>query len=390
MDFSFGLKLRWEPLECSSENIYMWPVIVEATKSSAGAVIIKKKKKTPIIKNKRIISTTGINKKIRIVHYIFKASDSPKLFLPATINLLPSEKIKFDIVNMHNPKRRGFSNAIYDIKTKYTFSFNNDKASTFFKIPEILQYMQQSYKKDEYEWNKIKRLFLRLFKIKRMMQTICRRWLYRKCMKNVMNTEDVVTMEVPKNPVYVMNFERRCSYVYDASTLRKAINHRLLSCDYMFATPLYPLNILSNEEFTYMQSVSIYNQLKAYGACSWALERFKVYGFDLKMFQTKCSQQLKLAAIDNHFYSDNDLLFETVYDYFTVMADFINIEEYYIAEFKNDFLNTTRRSHYVKAWIKLTRRKYVSEVTCDLNEIHAIGEDSGKLLAQVYSVYQNS
>ena len=223
-----------------------------------------------------------------------------------------------------------------------------------------------------------------------MVQTICRRWLYRKCMKNVMNTEDVVTMEVPKNPVYVINFERRCSYVYDASTLRKAINHRLLSCDYMFATPLYPLNILSNEEFTYMQSVSIYNQLKAYGACSWALERFKVYGFNLKMFETKCSQQLKLAAIDNHFYSDNDLLFETVYDYFTVMADFINIEEYYIAEFKNDFLNTTRRSHYVKAWIKLTRRKYVSEVTCDLNEIHAIGEDSGKLLAQVYSVYQNS
>ena len=389
MDFSFGLKLRWEPLESSSENIYMWPVIVGGTKSSAGAVIIKKKKKTPIIKNKRVISTTGINKKIRIVHYIFKASDSPKLFLPATINLLPSEKLKFDIVNMHNPKRRGFSNALYDIKTKYTFSFNNDKASTFFKIPEILQYMQFSYKKDEYEWNKIKRLFLRLFKIKRMVQTICRRWLYRKCMKNVMNTEDVVTMEVPKNPVYVMNFERRCSYVYDASTLRKAINHRLLSCDYMFATPLYPLNILSNEEFTYMQSVSIYNQLKAYGACSWAFERFKVYGFDLKMFETKCSQQLKLSAIDNHFYSDNDLLFETVYDYFTVMADLINIEEYYIAEFKNDFLNTTRRSHYVKAWIKLTRRKYVSEVTCDLNEIHAIGEDSGKLLAQVYSVYQN-
>ena len=389
MDFSFGLKLRWEPLEYSSENIYMWPVIVGSSKSSAGTVIIKKKKKTPIIKNKRVISTTGINKKIRIVHYIFKASDSSKLFLPASIRLSNTEKIKFDIVNMHNPKRRGFSNAIYDIKTKYTFSFNNDKASTFFKIPEILQYMQQSYKKDEYEWNKIKRLFLRLFKIKRMVQTICRRWLYRKCMKNVMNTEDVVTMEVPKNPVYVMNFERRCSYVYDASTLRKAINHRLLSCDYMFATPLYPLNILSNEEFTYMQSVSIYNQLKAYGACSWALERFKVYGFDLKMFQTKCSQQLKLAAIDNHFYSDNDLLFETVYDYFTVMADFINIEEYYIAEFKNDFLNTTRRSHYVKAWIKLTRRKYVSEVTCDLNEIHAIGEDSGKLLAQVYSVYQN-
>lgn len=390
MDFSFGLKLRWEPLEYSSENIYMWPVIVGSSKSSAGTVIIKKKKKTPIIKNKRVISTTGINKKIRIVHYIFKASDSSKLFLPVTIRLSNTEKIKFDIVNMHNPKRRGFSNAIYDIKIKYTFSFNNDKASTFFKIPEILQYMQQSYKKDEYEWNKIKRLFLRLFKIKRMMQTICRRWLYRKCMKNVMNTEDVVTMEVPKNPVYVINFERRCSYVYDASTLRKAINHRLLSCDYMFATPLYPLNILSNEEFTYMQSVSIYNQLKAYGACSWALERFKVYGFDLKMFETKCSQQLKLAAIDNHFYSDNDLLFETVYDYFTVMADFINIEEYYIAEFKNDFLNTTRRSHYVKAWIKLTRRKYVSEVTCDLNEIHAIGEDSGKLLAQVYSVYQNS
>jgi hypothetical protein len=71
------------------------------------------------------------------------------------------------------------------------------------------------------------------------------------------------------------------------------------------------------------------------------------------------------------------------------MADFINVDEFYIAEFKYDFLNSTRRSDYVKSWIKLTRRKYVSQVTCDVNEIQAVGEDSGKLLAQVYSVYQN-
>jgi hypothetical protein len=309
--------------------------------------------------------------------------------VPSTISLTHSEKLKFDTVNLYNPIKRGFSNAFFDIKTKYTFRFHNDKSMAFLKLPDVSNFMQQSYKKEEYEWNKIRRLFLRLFKIKRMMQKICRLWLYRKSMKNIVNTEDVVTMEVPKKPVYVINIQRRCSYVYEASTLRKAINNRLLSCDYMFITPLYPLNILSNEEFTYMQSVSIYNQLKVYGGCSWALERFKVYGFNLKMFETKCSQQLKLAAIDNHFYSDNELLFETVYDYFTLMADFINVDEFYIAEFKYDFLNSTRRSDYVKSWIKLTRRKYVSQVTCDVNEIQAVGEDSGKLLAQVYSVYQN-
>lgn len=392
MDVSFDAGNK---VDFSDTYAYKWPSFSEAIKFNIGSTIIKKGKP----KNKRDpkrVKTRVKSKKNIIPLYkkplpplSFKIYEGPRLFVPSTISLTHSEKLKFDTVNLYNPIKRGFSNAFFDIKTKYTFHFHNDKAMAFLKLPDVSNFMQQSYKKDEYEWNKIRRLFLRLFKIKRMMQKICRLWLYRKSMKNIVNTEDVVTMEVPKKPVYVINIQRRCSYVYEASTLRKAINNRLLSCDYMFVTPLYPLNILSNEEFTYMQSVSIYNQLKAYGACSWALERFKVYGFNLKMFETKCSQQLKLSAIDNHFYSDNELLFETVYDYFTLMADFINMDEFYITEFKYDFLNSTRRSDYVKSWIKLTRRKYVSQVTCDVNEIQAVGEDSGKLLAQVYSVYKN-
>jgi hypothetical protein len=383
-------------LECLPTPVYPWPSYAECAHLNTGNIPIKKAKKK--IKDKKISVKSSLSKKKNIfIPYnrvlpapTFKINNGPRLFIPSKLDLSQSEKLKFDIVNLHNPRRRGFSSALFDIKTKYTFSFNNDKAAAFLKLPEISKYMQQSYKKEEYEWNKVKRLFLKLFKIKHRMQIICRRWIYRKCMKNIINTEDVVTMEVPKKPVYVINIERRCSYVYEASTLRKSINNRLLSCDYMFATPLYPLNILSNEEFTYMQSVSIYNQLKDWGACSWALERFKVYGFNLKMFETKCSQQLKLSAIDNHFYSDNDLLFETVYDYFTLMADFINIDEFYIAAFKSDFFNTNRRSSYIKAWISLTRRKYISQVTCDINEIQAVGEESGKLLAKVYSVYQDS
>jgi hypothetical protein len=188
MDVSFDAENR---IEFSPANTYKWPTFTGSINFNIGSTIIKKGKKKNKCKN---IKTNVKYNKFIIPPYKkplpplrFKPYEGPRLFVPSTINLSHSEKIKFDIVNMHNPKRRGFSNAIYDIKTKYTFSFNNDKASTFFKIPEVCKYMQQSYKKEEYEWNKIKRLFLRLFKIKRMMQTICRRWLYRKCMKNVMN-----------------------------------------------------------------------------------------------------------------------------------------------------------------------------------------------------------
>jgi hypothetical protein len=81
----------------------MWPVIVGDTKSSAATVMIKKKKKTPIIKNKKKtpiiknkspISIRGINKKIRIVHYAFKVSDSPKFFFTSYYKSFTFGKIK--------------------------------------------------------------------------------------------------------------------------------------------------------------------------------------------------------------------------------------------------------------------------------------------------------
>ena len=336
----------------------------------------------------------SVNKSFKSLYFIktykhtsFNICNKSKIILPSTITLTYQEKQKFDIINLHSPIKRGFSSFFSNIMEKNTFKFYN-----FFNINKILpilrEFVESNRKKEETEWNKIKRLYLKLFKIRSAIKNISHIWIYRKCLKNIMNTEDIATMEIPKKPVYVINFERRCSYVYEASTLRKAINNRLLCCDYMFVTPLYPLNILSNENFTYMQSVSIYNQMREYGACSWAFERFKVYGFNLKVFEAKCSQQLKLSAINNHFYNDKVLLFETVYDYFTLMADLINIEEKYIKAFRNDFINTVRYSQYIKSWIDITRRWYITQVTYDKDEIKNVNEESGILLAHIYNVYQ--
>ncbi|NBT09275.1 MAG: hypothetical protein EBS98_10855, partial [Chitinophagia bacterium] len=182
MDVSFDAGNK---VEFSDTYAYKWPSFSEAIKFNIGSTIIKKGKP----KNKRDpkrVKTRVKSKKNIIPLYkkplpplSFKIYEGPRLFVPSTISLTHSEKLKFDTVNLYNPIKRGFSNAFFDIKTKYTFHFHNNKSMAFLKLPDISNFMQQSYKKDEYEWNKIRRLFLRIFKIKRMMQKICRLWLYR-------------------------------------------------------------------------------------------------------------------------------------------------------------------------------------------------------------------
>lgn len=399
MEVSFGdiSNIKWiqmedlpiiscDKLEESNDGKFSMGIISKATNKVARK---KKVRKGPVKRSKTIkydiFNSTNSLLQFNFNFHIYQA---PKLFVPSSIQLTHREQHKFDTVNMYNPVKKSFLSTFNNIVLTNTFHFlYNTTYISFLQIPHMLNFMKNSKSREECEWNKIKRLYIKLFKLRSAIKKLSHMWIYKKSLKNVVNVEDVATMEVPNNPVYVVNIARRCSYVYEATTLRRAINNKLLSSEYMFISPQYPLNILSNEQFTYMQNVSIYNQLKGYGGCSWAYERFKVYGFNLRIFELKCNQQLKLSAINNHFYNEPLHLFETVYDYFTLVADDSNIEEFYIRAFKGDFLKNDKPSRYVQAWINLTRRRYISQVTSDPNGAIAIREESEKLLLQIFSIY---
>jgi hypothetical protein len=198
-------------------------------------------------------------------------------------------------------------------------------------------------------------------------------------MKKQINTEDIATMEVPKKPVYVINYSERCSYVYEAETMRRSINTKLLMSDWMFETPQYPVNPLSNEPFTVGQLLSIYNQMKAYGSFSWIFDRFKACTFNLKLYRLRFKQQLKLEAIESHFKIERANSTETIIEFLeenaiTQGASNSKIEKLkaYYTLYENNIDNIKLRP--------LVMRYYIAIELNDLSSITSISYDINKII----------
>ena len=341
-----------------------------------------KKKVKPFKNAKR--AKTAWRKQWTVAPPPFKIYEGPRWFIPAAAKLSQGERYKFGLLDTCNKKT--FTKIYNEIKSNNAFNLLNFHEANTVLSESTLVPIKAAQAKQDYEWRRVRVLYSKLFKIKRFINFLIHLRRYRQCIRATVNTEDVVTMEIPKKPVYIVNLNYGHSYVYEASSLRKTINGRLLNSDYMFVNVCEPLNLLSNEPFTYIQYISLYYQLKAYGMCSVNLELFKSCGFDLNRFEKRYSQHLKLSAIDNHFKNEEDLVFETVYDYFTASADDLNIREGYIAAFKQDF-NFKRPSPYVKLWIDLTRRKYIAEALHDSRELDRIVIESDQLFNIIHKIY---
>ena len=121
--------------------------------------------------------------------------------------------------------------------------------------------------------------------------------------------------------------------------------------------------------------------------CSWALELFKKYDFNLAKFELYCSQQLKLSAIRNHFNYEDFWCFETVYDFFTVIADGLALEEPYIRAFKQAYLkNYMNLPPYIKRWKDMAYRKYLAQTVNDYLTVDKIMAECIDLLKEIYDV----
>ena len=238
----------------------------------------------------------------------------------------------------------------------------------------VLRYIQDSIKKECDEWLKVKAIYSKIIKFIISIRKLCNTIKIKRALRNVMNKCDPVTLEEPVKPIHIINFKKRCSYVYELDTIRKTINNRLLLSDYMFSNPQLPVNILSNEPFTFYQLVSIHSQFKNYGVCSWVFDRFKASNFNLERFSLYNRQQLKIRAIEHFFTAENDLYQETVLDYFLLSDDtaLTNVDDvdYYII-FKRA-LYSKNHSPYIKRWIATTKRYYIAKELQDSTQLKTV------------------
>lgn len=133
------------------------------------------------------------------------------------------------------------------------------------------------------------------------------------------NTEDILTMEIPKRPVLIVDWQLRQKYVFEAYTLMKDITCRLMTNDGLFQNPQPPRNPLTNLPFTESQIISIWNSISLAGvAVSSVFALFRKARYNLRRFELENTTILKINALKRTL---NDT---SCYYYRERMIDFIS------------------------------------------------------------------
>jgi len=247
----------------------------------------------------------------------------------------------------------------------------------------LVESIQQSQLREINEWKIVKSIYMRLFKIRKFIKGLIHRWRIGKCIKNVKNTEDPVTLEIPKDPIQILDFPKRLSYIFEASPLIKTIEARIILSEYMFPNPLPPINPFTNEAFTRGQLISIIIQSKKKGKFSWILDRLYNSECDLQLFTQRFRQPLKIMAIENHFKGPVTKFIDEVVDFFKIEADRDELPETKMGIFIRRMLDRPS-CEYVREWIHLTRDFYIARELQDLHMLTNIGIRSSNAITRAY------
>ena len=234
--------------------------------------------------------------------------------------------------------------------------------------PETTKWLNAYWSRQENEWKRVKTIYMLLFKIKRNIRALVHNYRVSRCIKNVKNVEDVVTMDVPRKPVRLIDLTNRCSYVYEASTIRRLIENRILLSDYMFSNPMPPLNPLTNLNLTPGQLISVIQQCKAYGQYSWILDGLLKYEGIVNLFASFFKQPLKIQAIENHFKGPFYNFKDEVIDFFDSTSDEFGLADSYVMAF-SELVSRKPESRYVNQWIQVTKAWYIASELHDHTQL---------------------
>lgn len=130
------------------------------------------------------------------------------------------------------------------------------------------------------------------------------RWVFRKFLHiwrsrrlRMINTEDMCTLEVPKDPVYIVDWKNKIKSVFEASTLMRDITLRLLHHDGFFECAQAPRNPYTNLPLTQSQTISVWTQLAlSRTSASSVFTEFRKSRWNLYTFVTEYSVSLQLHA----------------------------------------------------------------------------------------------
>jgi len=354
-------------------------------------VKVKKVKKSPkshaFLKIRKFTMLQKLIKKQDFINQIpFEPYTGPRWEIPYGIKSSQSVQFKFSMFETYT-KNDVISYINTKIKKPNSFlSVNFVQNSTWKPPKQIVSAIQRNRDLQINEFKLVKSIYIKIFRFMYRFDNLVYSWHINKCMRNIKNTVDPVTLDIPKKPVYVIDFKQKSSYVYEASTLRRTIENKLLYSEYMFPLSSKPVNLLTNKPFTYGQLISIIGNCTRYGEFSWVLDRFKSCNCDIKVFEKKYKQMLKVHAIEAHFKSKDAR--ETVIDFFESQAELSNFPESKISKFSHLYIENTTRAHlYIQKWIILTKKYYIATELHDILELVKIGLEGDRLLILGNSIF---
>jgi len=197
-------------------------------------------------------------------------------------------------------------------------------------------------------------------------------WIYHKYKGRQLNTEDPVTLQVPENPVYLFDVNRRGIYTFEASCLKKRIETELFYSEWLFPEPKHPKNPLTNIEFTECQKLSILQSLRQKGYGSWAFEAYRALCWNLEQFQVHYQTPLKLASLHDLIKNPSseetiDYLQEFIeeqYDYHNISQGGVRISITVLSWAVEHEYSTP----YMKQWLKLFEEYMKLKITIGVEE----------------------
>lgn len=259
-------------------------------------------------------------------------------------NILPESFMK----KLHPFLRMAVSNLPYkkDSRAAYIASYRN--------FPNPHKMFPENHHKN------ISNIAALITGMRRKMTKLAR--LYRFSKLSSSNTEDIVTMEVPKYPVWIVDWENNTKYVFEAHTLIKDITTRLLHHDGIFAEPQFPRNPLTNLNLTTAQLVCVWRQIFSMPLkVSFAITAFKLAGFSIDRFELINDVYLQINALKD------TMNLGKCFDYREKMEDFMfDIHTQRDVDPCKLVIGNAVRQHsehrLIKAWAKNCYKFYEAEI----------------------------
>lgn len=149
-------------------------------------------------------------------------------------------------------------------------------------------------------------------------------WLQKKMDRKSSDLIDIVTMNPIQRPIYVYDGKHRRRYIFEADSLNKSIKRNLYAQQYTIPGPKKPVNIITNKPFTYVQLVSIYDQLLTTRVRIEDFSAFRKFQFKLETWKLYMYNHLYMAAIKEELYNyqsmdGKDMLEDFMKDMITIL-----------------------------------------------------------------------